>query len=82
MYSQKLGVIKTTHKPLYIGMGKLAITISKEGIQTLSFLGFTEDERRLGLELYTILQGELRVIDSLIKQYYGKGGGIREREEH
>lgn len=51
-------------------MGKLAITISTDGIQTLSFFGSTEKERQIGLKLYVLLEEELRTIDRLIKGHF------------
>lgn len=63
---------------LSIVMAKLAITISSQGIQTLSFFGNTEAERRKGLKLYMILEEELRVIDRLIKQHFVETDGESE----
>jgi hypothetical protein len=51
-------------------MGKLAITINTEGIQTLSFFGSTEKERQIGLKLYALLEEELRTIDRLVKEHF------------
>jgi len=52
-------------------MSKISILISPKGIQTLSFLG-DEDERRVGLQIYLIIQNELGVIDKIIKENYPK----------
>ena len=51
-------------------MAKVAITIDTKGIQTLSFLGNTENERKTGLKIYMILEEELRVIDRLVREHF------------
>ena len=49
-------------------MGKIAITISKEGIQTLTFLGSTEDERTECFKIYSLIQTQLKILDDLVKE--------------
>lgn len=63
-------------------MGKIAITISTEGIQTLSFVGSTEEERKLGLEIYKALEAELRVIDKIIKSHFNQNNIERSEDAH
>lgn len=56
---------------MYI-MAKMAITVSTEGVQVISFLCTSEDDRRTGLKIYAALEEELRVIDQLVKEHFAK----------
>ncbi|MDA2920248.1 hypothetical protein MYX76_12290 [Desulfobacterota bacterium AH_259_B03_O07] len=51
-----------------MGKGIVGIIISKDGIESLSFMGKTEREKKLGLTIYTHLEEELRTLDKTIKQ--------------
>jgi len=53
-------------------MSRFSITIDKEGVQILSFLGKTPDERKKALEIYSIVEDEIRVLEQTIKDHFSE----------
>jgi hypothetical protein len=62
--------------------GVVGIIVSLEGVETLSFLGSTEEERRIGFELYKSLEEELRMLDGAIKRKFQIRKGSVKRGSH
>jgi len=53
-----------------MSQAKMAIFVSQRGIENLSFIGITEDERRIGFKLFVTIEQELKLIDKAIKKTF------------